>query len=468
LLAAFPGHEAPPWAIDLIDDGLAGYTLFGYNIADAVQLSALTASLRAARPDVLLATDEEGGDVTRLAHTTGSPYPGNAALGAVGDLTVTRRVYRAIGGDLAAVGINVNLAPTIDVNTADDNPIVGTRSFGSAPTLVAAHAAAAVVGLQQAGIAACAKHFPGHGATVTDSHLELPVVDVSLDELHARDLPPFAAAVGADAKAIMTAHIRVPALTGDAPATFSRRALVDLLRLQLGFTGVVVSDALEMKGAAATAGGIPPGAVRSLAAGADLLLIGAQVDHALIEDTAAGIAGALRDGRLALARVEDAVARNRALAAWTLGRSLETPDPDLGYAAARRAVRIEGSVEGSGTALVVHVESGYSIAEGKVPWGLGPHLSGTVSQLWVDSAVSTVDALRRAAEGRPIVLVGRHLHRAAATRALVENLAKVHPVVVVEMGWPSSWRPSGATAFVTTYGASHANGRAAAEALELR
>ena len=468
LLAAFPGHEAPPWAIDLIDDGLAGYTLFGYNIADAVQLSALTASLRAARPDVLLATDEEGGDVTRLAHTTGSPYPGNAALGAVGDLTVTRRVYRAIGGDLAAVGINVNLAPTIDVNTADDNPIVGTRSFGSAPTLVAAHAAAAVVGLQQAGIAACAKHFPGHGATVTDSHLELPVVDVSLDELHARDLPPFAAAVGADAKAIMTAHIRVPALTGDAPATFSRHALVDLLRLQLGFTGVVVSDALEMKGAAATAGGIPPGAVRSLAAGADLLLIGAQVDHALIEDTAAGIAGALRDGRLALARVEDAVARNRALAAWTLGRSLETPDPDLGYAAARRAVRIEGSVEGSGTALVVHVESGYSIAEGNVPWGLGPHLSGTVSQLWVDATMSTVDSLRAAAEGRPIVLVGRHLHRAIPTRMLVENLAKVHPVVVVEMGWPSSWRPSGATAFVTTYGASHANGRAAAEALELR
>jgi beta-N-acetylhexosaminidase len=467
LLAAFPGHRPPPWAVGLIDDGLAGYTLFGYNIADTGQLSTLTATLRDARPDVLLATDEEGGDVTRLAHATGSPYPGNAALGAVGDLPVTRRVYRAIGGELAAVGINVNLAPTVDVNTADDNPTVGTRSFGADPPLVAAHTAAAVVGLQQAGIAACAKHFPGHGATVTDSHLELPVVDATLDELHERDLPPFAAAVGADAKAIMTAHIRVPSLTGAEPATFSRRALVDLLRRDLGFTGVIVSDALEMKGAAATAGGVPAAAVRSLAAGADLLCIGAQVDHALVEAVTAEIVAALRDGRLGLTRAEDAVARNLALAAWTLGHDREEPDPDLGYAAARRAVRIDGSVEGLGSPLVAHVESGYSIAEGNVPWGLGPHLAAGVEQVWVDSASTTVDGLVAEAAGRPIVLIGRHLHRAAPTRSRVETLAKVHPVVVVEMGWPSPWRPAGAAAFVTTYGASHANGRAAAEALGL-
>jgi hypothetical protein len=121
-----------------------------------------------------------------------------------------------------------------------------------------------VVGLQQTGVAACAKHFPGHGATVTDSHLELPVVDVTLDTLHSRELPPFSAVVAADAKAIMTAHIRVPALTGDEPATFSRRALVDLLRRDLRFTGVVVTDALEMQGAAPR--GVPAAAVRSLAA----------------------------------------------------------------------------------------------------------------------------------------------------------------------------------------------------------
>ena len=193
----FPAIRAPDWALDLVADGLAGYTLFGYNVTDPAQVAASTAALRAARPDVLIAIDEEGGDVTRLAHPTGSPYPGNAALGAVDDLDLTRRVYQAIGAELAALGLNLNLAPTVDVNTADDNPIIGTRSFGADPVRVAAHAAAAVAGLQAAGVAACAKHFPGHGATVADSHLELPTVDVPLDLLRERDLPPFAAVVAA-------------------------------------------------------------------------------------------------------------------------------------------------------------------------------------------------------------------------------------------------------------------------------
>ncbi len=466
LLASFPGHQPPRWAESLVAEGMAGHTLYGYNIADTAQLRALTQRLRSARTDVLLAIDEEGGDVTRLAHATGSPYPGNAALGAVGDLSVTRRVYRAIGAELAAAGINLNFAPTVDVNTADDNPVIGTRSFGADPLQVAAHAAAAVVGLQQTGVAASAKHFPGHGATVTDSHLELPVVDVSLDTLHSRELPPFAAVVAADAKAIMTAHIRVPVLTGDQPATFSRRALVDLLRRDLGFTGVVCTDALEMQGAAATAGGVPAAAVRSLAAGADLLCVGSAVDLDLVEAIVAEILAAVRDGRLGLARLEEASARTAALAAWTLGHAHDEVDPQLGYAAARRAVRVEGSVEGLDAPLVVQLDSGHSIAAGLVPWGLGPHLAGT-EQLLVPAGQATVDSLVELAAGRPIVVVGRHVHRTPAARQLVETLAKVHHVVVVEMGWPSSWRPAGARAFVTTYGASHASGRAGAEVLGL-
>src|ERR687886_335181 len=169
LLAAFPGPAAPKWAMTLLDDGLAGHTLFGRNIADPAQLARLTATLREWRPDVLLAIDEEGGDVTRLAHRTGSPYPGNAALGAVDDVEVTRAVYGSIGAELATAGVNLNFAPTVDVNTADDNPIIGTRSFGADPSLVTRHAVAAIDGLQATGVAACAKHFPGHGATVTDS-----------------------------------------------------------------------------------------------------------------------------------------------------------------------------------------------------------------------------------------------------------------------------------------------------------
>ncbi|WP_326560592.1 glycoside hydrolase family 3 protein [Micromonospora sp. NBC_01796] len=467
LLAAFPGDSPPDWALGLVADGLAGHTLFGRNVTDPAQVAASTAALRAVRPDVLIAIDEEGGDVTRLAHATGSPYPGNAALGAVNDVGLTRRVYQAIGAELAAVGINVNLAPTVDVNSADDNPIIGTRSFGADPVRVAAHSAAAVAGLQSVGVAACAKHFPGHGATIADSHYELPTVDVPLDLLRVRDLPPFAAVVAADTKAIMTAHIRVPALTGDGPATFSRAVLVDLLRREYGFAGAVITDALEMKGAALAAGGIGPAAVRALGAGADLLCIGADVDAALVEEVAAEIVAALRDGRLSTERVEEAAGRADALAAWTRAAgTAEITAGNLGYAAAKRAVRVEGVLSGLDDPLVVQLVSSSTIAEGRVPWGLGPHLGGT-EQLPLVAAETDPETLAKLADGRPIVLVGRHVHRLPGAADLIEALAVDQAVTVVEMGWPSTWRPAGVRAFVTTYGASHANGWAAADTLGL-
>ncbi|WFE49965.1 glycoside hydrolase family 3 N-terminal domain-containing protein [Micromonospora sp. WMMD1155] len=468
LLAAYSGQVPPDWAVDLLTDGLAGHTLFGTNVHDPAQVAASTAALRAGRPDVLIAIDEEGGDVTRLAHATGSPYPGNAALGAIGDVALTRRVYQSIGAELAALGITVNLAPTVDVNTADDNPVIGTRSFGADPVRVAAHSAAAVAGLQASGVAACAKHFPGHGATITDSHHELPTVDAPLTLLRQRDLPPFAAVVAAGARAVMTAHIRVPELTGADPATFSRAVLVDLLRSEYGFTGAVITDALEMKGAAVAAGGVGPAAVRALAAGADLLCIGAKVDVELVELVAAEIVGALTDGRLTTARVEEAAGRAAELAAWTRAAvaSPTTLDNDLGYAAARRAVRVDGLLTGLDQPLVVHLHTESTIAEGRVPWGLGPHLDG-VQELRVIATEADPSGLRGLAGDRPIVLVGRHLHRLPGGPELITDLAAQHAVTVVEMGWPAQWRPAGVRAFVTTYGASHANGRAAAEALGL-
>ncbi|NUS55171.1 MAG: glycoside hydrolase family 3 protein [Streptomycetaceae bacterium] len=458
---------APRWALDLVSEGLAGYCLFGYNISTPEQLADLTAELRAARPDVLLSLDEEGGDVTRLYHRTGSPYPGNAALGAVGDFGLTRRIYQAIGQDLRAAGVNLNLAPTVDVNVATDNPIIGTRSFGADPVLVAAHAAAAVVGLQSTGVAACAKHFPGHGATVDDSHLGLPTVDIAEAVLRSRELPPFATATAADAKSIMTAHIRVPSVTGDLPATFSKRVLQDLLRTEWGYAGVIVTDALEMAGAASAAGGIEKAAVLALAAGSDLLCIGADVDLDLIERIAAEIAAAVGDGRLPLARLEDAAARNADLAAWTQGNFPTEIEPDLGYAAAARAIRVEGSLDEILNPLVVQLVSGHSIAEGPVPWGLAPHLAAGAEHLVVDSADSSAGSLLAKAGDRPIVIVGRHIHRTPAAVALTEALAAAHPVAVVDMGWPAAWRPAGARAFMNTFGASRANSRAAATALHL-
>ncbi|MFI5907088.1 glycoside hydrolase family 3 protein [Dactylosporangium sp. NPDC051541] len=467
LLGAFRGEQAPAWAVDLLAEGMAGHLLFGFNIVERDQVATLTKSLHAARDGILIAIDEEGGDVTRLAHRAGSPYPGNAALGALGDPAVTRRVYRTIGAELEALGINLNLAPTVDVNTADDNPIIGTRSFGADPLAVATHTAAAVLGLQGARVAACAKHFPGHGATLADSHRELPTVDITSPELHSRELPPFIAAIEAGAKSIMSAHIRVPALTGDAPATFSPRVLNDLLRRELGFTGVVVTDALEMVGAAKYAGGIPQGAVLALAAGADLLCIGADIDEDITNACADAIVAAVQDGRLPLARVEEAGARVADLAAWTRsGDRTDREEPGLGYPAALSAVRIEGSHDRAAAPLIVQLESESSIAAGRVPWGLGPHVNGT-EQVRVVAAQASPDDLRTQAGTRPIVIVGRNVHRLPGARALVDALTTTHAVTVVEMGWPSSWRPSGARAFITTWGASHANGRAAAETLGL-
>src|SRR6266536_1808351 len=175
LLPGFAGTRAPDWILRRLDGGLGGAVLFSRNVADPAQVAALTAELHAARPDGLVAIDEEGGDVTRLESATGSSYPGNLALGAAGDPELTRAVAASLGAELAAAGIDLDLAPVADVNSNPDNPVFGVRSFGADPDLVGAHTAAFVAGLQSAGVAACVKHFPGHGDTSVDSHLDLPV-----------------------------------------------------------------------------------------------------------------------------------------------------------------------------------------------------------------------------------------------------------------------------------------------------
>ncbi|MGH3717107.1 MAG: glycoside hydrolase family 3 protein [Micromonosporaceae bacterium] len=466
LLASFPGTSAPDWARELLEDGLAGYVLFGYNVIDSDQLHRLVSQLRDTRGDAIVGIDEEGGDVTRLAHADGSRYPGNAALGAVDDPALTRRVHHAIGAELRRLGIGLNLAPSVDVNTSHENPIIGTRSFGQHPARVARHAAAAVRGLRDAGVAACAKHFPGHGATATDSHTELPTVDVPLELLRKRELAPFAAVIAAGVPAIMTAHIRVPELTGDDPATLSRRVLTGLLRDELGFAGAVITDALEMRGACGTIG-IPEAAVRSLAAGADLLCIGAEVDAPLVDAVASAIVAAVTEGRLAADRLEQAAERTAVLAALPDPVGKPDLDPDLGNAAARRALRIEGTLPTLRRPLVVQVDAPATIAAGATPWGLPLNGAELIRIMPAETGNGTDPGwLLTVAGDRPIVVVSRDTHRHPYARRLVERLASGHPdVVLVEMGWPAPWRPVGLRAYVATYGAGRANAQAAADAL---
>jgi beta-N-acetylhexosaminidase len=470
LLPAFYGPYPPDWALRLTEHGLAGFALFGYNIRDLDQVARLTSALRSVRPDLLIATDEEGGDVTRLCYAQGSPYPGNAALGVVDDPELTREIYRAIGGELAGVGINVDMAPAVDVNAVDDNPAIGTRSFGADAALVSRHAAAAVTGLQSAGVAACAKHFPGHGATAEDSHHDLPLVDAPLELLAVRELPPFAAAIAAGVRAMMTAHIRVPVLTGDEPATFSPAVLNGLLRERLGFTGAVISDALEMRGASGAIG-IPESAVRALIAGNDLLCFGGELPRSpgmaeAIESTVDAITAAVRAGRLPEARLIDAANRSTALALQSRPLTAGVAEPELGLAAARRALRLEGVLPpGLDRALVVQLEPPATIAVGEVPWGLSPLIRG-VHTLAAELASASIDEILSHGAGRPIVVVSRDTHRHAWARDLVAALGARHAqLVLVEMGWPGAWRPAGAAAYVATFGAARANARAVAELL---
>ena len=308
LIPPFPGTVAPRWVLDALWRGLAGVTLFAPNMAAGPDaLTALTRTLRGAAPDLLVAADEEGGDVTRVWYDSGSPYPGNAALGAVDDVALTQRVHAAIGADLAALGINLDLAPCLDVLAAPENPVVGTRSFGASPELVARHGAAAVRGLQSAGIAACAKHFPGHGATLLDSHAEVAVVPDGLAVVTGRDLPPFRAAVAAGVLAVMPGHLRVAGLTGSLPASLSAAA-VALLRSSLGFDGVVVTDALEMR-AVSDPFGIPGAAVRAVAAGNDLLCLGRDVPEDGYLAVRAAIVHAVGAGELPESRLAEAAER---------------------------------------------------------------------------------------------------------------------------------------------------------------
>jgi beta-N-acetylhexosaminidase len=473
LIPPFPGGAEPAWVRTALGSGLAGVTLFGPNVENPGQLARLTASLRSAAIEPVIAIDEEGGDVTRISHQTGSDYPGNAALGAIDDVELTRSVYAALGADLAALGINLDLAPAVDVNTAADNPVIGTRAFGADPALVARHAAAAVAGLQLAGVAACAKHFPGHGSTTLDSHLVLATVDAPLSVLRERDLPPFEAAIAAGVRAIMPSHLRVPELTGELPASLSRRAQTDLLRGELGFTGVIVSDGLEMR-AVSEPYGIPEAAVLAVIAGTDLLCLGRDQDHFSFLAVRAALVEAVRSGRLPGERLEEAAARVAELRGWMTAAAAspsaaEDGPSSLGLAAARRAVTLRGAPPALSQPLIVQFVPPSNLAVGTVPWGLGAYATAD-SYRQVSTATANAElpdlvaGLLAAAAGRSLIIVVRDAHRHPSARQAVQLILARRPdAVVVEMGLPV-WQPPDVS-YVASYGAGRSNARATAEVL---
>ena len=457
ILPGFEGPTVPDGVRRRLAEGLGGVVLYAWNVESAEQLRALTAQLLSEREDIVVAIDEEGGDVTRLEAATGSSYPGSGALGVVDDVELSESVAASLGAELADAGVNLDFAPVADVNTNPQNPVIGIRSFGGDTELVSRHVAAFVRGLQRTGVAACAKHFPGHGDTSVDSHLALPLVN-SLDP---RALEPFRAAIAAGVRSIMTAHIVVRSI-GEMPATMSRGILADLLRVQLGFAGVVVTDALEMKAISETVG-VEEGAVRSIAAGADALCLG----HDLFDDSVVAVrdalVGAVRSGRLPEGRLVEAAGRVAALARPAAGLEAHR---EVGRDAARRALRLDGGARIDGPALVVELVPEVGMAAGRLSQLPGEWFQAVVPDSEVRRFERDPGGLDL--DGRQLVVIVRDAHRHEWERAAVEELTARDPsAIVVEIGLPH-WRPSRAGAFVATYGAARVNVESAAEALYSR
>lgn len=394
----------------------AGLTLFARNVADRYQLADYVAEVRSlAGEDFSVAVDQEGGRVLRVLDI---PYPPSAmALGAAGDPELTRQVAGAAGQALLKLGINVNFAPVADVNVNPRNPVIAERSFGSDPVAVSEQVVAFVRGLQEAGVAATVKHFPGHGDTAVDSHLTLPTLDRSLADLERLELPPFRAAVATGVAAVMTAHIVFRQLDPDLPATLSPLVLPQLLRRDLAFDGVVFTDALDMLAIADNH--VPVEAnLLALLAGVDAPLnIGPVAHHLAIAD---GVDAALRSGRLdpeLIATAERRLAQlntrfptgeSRPETVWRAG------DADLLADAARRSLVLLGELPPLDPAVpitVVYQAGSQVLSAAQTYMNPGQDLIGKLRQagftvnplVYEPDGVAVIEVAGRVPEGQTVI-----------------------------------------------------------------
>ncbi|WP_033328470.1 glycoside hydrolase family 3 protein [Streptomyces yerevanensis] len=464
LVAGFDGTTTVPDTLKrLIDRGLGGVILFTRNVRDAQQVRELTDALRDFRPDLLVAIDNEGGDIGHLVSAGAPEVPGSFALGVVDDTRLTALCADALAGHLTSLGITASYAPVADLQHHPLNPIVRTRSFGADPQLVSRHLRAWITATEARGVASCAKHFPGHGGTVTDSHHDVAVDPRAYDEL---DLDPFRAAIAVGVPMLMSAHVVFPALDPDRPATLSPRVLSGLLRDELGFDGVLVSDALEMK-AIADSYGEAAGARLALEAGADQVIV-AVPDLGVTVGCRDAVLDAVGSGALSMERVQEAAGRVRRLAERyaepVASGAVARWDSGAGLEAARRAVRTPAPhVRGA------HVVDLFPPPHPALNWGgedlltevraLDPTATGTVvTRAPADVAGLAAEILRRA-EDAPLVVAtyDAELHpwQAALRGAL---LAGRTDVVRVSTGLPDG----GA---VCSYGRGRVNLRAVAGAL---
>ncbi|MDF2562626.1 MAG: hypothetical protein K0R99_4072 [Microbacterium sp.] len=451
LWPGFFGTEAPEWLRAELRDGLAGVVYFGQNVGEG--LPALSAAILDANPDALIGIDEEGGSVTRLESATGSTVPGAAQLGLLDDLVASEKTGAELARRVRAVGANVVLGPVADVNTDPRNPVIGVRAFGDDEALVSRHVVATIDGIQDGAVAACVKHFPGHGDTHMDSHHSLPEIALDLEEFERVHLEPFRAAVDAGVDAVMTAHIVVPAW-GEQPATLNPRVL-GMLR-DWGYDGVIITDALDMAAIRETVG-LGGGAALALAAGADLLCIGNPTnpgDAALPDQDERdfraardGIVAALRDGSLSRERVEEAAGRVASLAAKlraAADHDQESADDFDAAEIVRRVLTATGDLPVASELAVIDARRRSTLAVDSAGSYVANSLAGDGLRVRLDVASAPLAEQDRvleevvAAPGTTVLLIDRP-DTDAAQRALVEKAAARDPAaVVVNVGLPTA------------------------------
>ncbi len=319
-MVGFQGTAAPGYLLEWLREGrVGGIILFARNVENPQQLAALTRSLHeAAAAPILISIDQEGGTVARL-RSGFTESPGAMALARTGSPENARLAYSILGAEMRALGINWDYAPVLDMAYNRENPTVGTRSFGADPQAISVYGAQAVRGLQSAGVAACAKHFPGLGDTAIDTHVALPTLSTPLEQLMSSDLVPYRAVIAEDIASIMTTHTIFADLDRDFPATLSPVVVPRLLREHLGYDGVVTTDCMEMK---AIASHYSPGesAIMALLGSVDIVLF--SHTREMQEAAMTAVMEAVRSGRIPLERIQQANARRQRL----IERYAITPD----------------------------------------------------------------------------------------------------------------------------------------------
>jgi beta-N-acetylhexosaminidase len=336
-IVGFEGHSVSPELVEICRDfDLGGVIYFARNVAEPEQVRELSREVAAlARPGgasssnslpLWISVDQEGGRVARLKRPF-TEWPPMQTLGRSGGTALTQRFATALADELVAVGINLDYTPVLDIHTNPKNPVIGDRAFSDRAEIVAEHATVMIDTLQSAGVAACGKHFPGHGDTSTDSHLELPLVEHPPDRLDAIEMVPFRAAVAANVAFIMTAHVLVPSLDAERPATLSPVVIDGWLKEKLGYKGVVLSDDLGMKAISASLG-LGEAMIQALLAGCDAALLcnePADAQVGALEE----VIRAVESGRIPVKRIDDALARQERIKVEFFGKDRKRRDVPL-------------------------------------------------------------------------------------------------------------------------------------------